>query len=331
MKAKPIYVELSMKTDMTTLWVHTQTPELHRQWDLRFTEITYLPRDEKEVTQRFLYRTRIGFGISIAGTGATKASTVGRKGQRLSALTFGSDEPISLIREGAGYWQYKPRTDGEGVVFITKYDYRTRFGIAGQWVDRWLFRPLFGYATAWSFDMLRLWVEKKIAPEVSLQKAFTHYLSVCVLVLLWLYQGIVPKLLFPNSGELELLRQTGWFTGMEGTVLGIVGVAEIGFAIILCVMHRRKRVFKLQAWALVVLGLAAAAGTPELLQAPFNPLTLSIAMYALGIVAVRTVGDLPDAGRCRRQPDNSRTARKADEGGEEDEVDLRASSGERIP
>ncbi|QJD83403.1 DoxX-like family protein [Cohnella herbarum] len=305
MKAKPIYVEIPMMTDMETLWEHTQKPELHQQWDLRFSEIKYLPRDENEETQKFLYRTRIGFGIDIAGTGVTKASTEGRNGQRTSALAFGSNEPISLIREGAGYWQYKLRTDGAGVVFITKYDYRTRFGLAGKWVDRWLFRPLFGYATAWSFDMLRLWVDKKISPAASLERAFTHYFALLLLVALWLYQGIVPKLMFPNAGEMELLRQTGWFKGMEEIALPVVGIAEIGFAILLCLKHRERWVFKLQAWALLGLGLAAIVGNPDLLQAPFNPLTLSIAMFGMGVLVSRTIRNLPDAGKCRRQPDES--------------------------
>ena len=47
---------------MDDLWRLTQTPELHRRWDLRFTDIEYLPRPDEAEPQRFLYATRIGFG-----------------------------------------------------------------------------------------------------------------------------------------------------------------------------------------------------------------------------------------------------------------------------
>ena len=51
---------------------------------------------------------------------------------------LGSDAPLSIIREGSGYWKYIPTRDG--VRFLTCYDYRTRFGAAGAIFDRVVFR-----------------------------------------------------------------------------------------------------------------------------------------------------------------------------------------------
>ena len=48
----------------------------------------------------------------------------------------------------------------EGVRFITRYDYQTRFGKLGEWFDQLSFRPMMGWATAWSFDRLRISLEK---------------------------------------------------------------------------------------------------------------------------------------------------------------------------
>lgn len=70
-KGKPIYVEIVIKAPMDQLWFHTQTPDLHQRWDLRFSEITYLPRSHDDEPQRFMYKTNIGFGIRIAGEGET--------------------------------------------------------------------------------------------------------------------------------------------------------------------------------------------------------------------------------------------------------------------
>lgn len=300
MKTKPIYVELPIRADMETLWKHTQTPELHREWDLRFSDIDYLPRGDGETLQRFLYRTRIGFGLDISGTGETRAYPADAEGARLSTLRFASEQPISLIRQGGGYWRYKPEADH--IAFITRFDYRTRFGAAGRLIDRLAFRPLFGWATAWSFDALRLWLERGIPPAVTIRHALVHYASVSLLSMLWLYQGLVPKLLFPGTGEAALLARLGWFPGAERGATAILGASEIAFACLLALGHRRRRVFALQGLLLLLLTGAALCVQPGLAASPFGPLPLAFAMSGLGLAAALTVNDLPDAGRCLRRP-----------------------------
>jgi hypothetical protein len=161
--APSIYVEARIRGAMDDLWAKTQEPALHQRWDLRFTSIEYLPRPDPAAPQRFRYTTRIGFGLAITGEGETSATREGPDGRRTSALTFWSDHPLSLIRRGSGYWQYTPTPDG--IRFVTRYDYAVRFGFAGRLLDRLLFRPLIGWATAWSFDRLRLWIERGIPPE----------------------------------------------------------------------------------------------------------------------------------------------------------------------
>src|SRR5947209_2823906 len=64
-----IYVETFIHGSMEELWRRTQTPDLHEQWDLRFSHITYLPRPDLAEPQQFLYETRIGFGLAIRGKG----------------------------------------------------------------------------------------------------------------------------------------------------------------------------------------------------------------------------------------------------------------------
>lgn len=39
MRQKPIYVEIEMTSDLDKLWEYTQNPSLHKEWDLRFTNI----------------------------------------------------------------------------------------------------------------------------------------------------------------------------------------------------------------------------------------------------------------------------------------------------
>ncbi|MDG0875486.1 DoxX-like family protein [Paenibacillus thiaminolyticus] len=298
-RSKPIYVKLDIRTDMDTLWDYTQTPELHEQWDLRFSRITYLPREQEEQPQRFRYQTRIGIGLAVAGTGVMKARRL-EDGGRISTLHFGSDQTISLIREGRGYWKYTPL--GEKLSFETQYDYETRFGHPGRWFDRTVFRPLFGWATAWSFDALRIWVERGIPPAASIGRAAIHYVSVLLLTLLWCWQGLVPKLLYPEGGELALLQPSGLFPGWERPALALLGFAEIGIGLMTAACHRQTWIWRGQAFLVLLLACTALAGSPELIKAPFNPLTLSAAMIGLGGIAAVSNRDLPRASRCARTP-----------------------------
>ena len=110
--------------------------------------------------------------MAISGKGETAGSREGSDNSRTSALKFWSADPRSLIREGSGYWQYVPTPDG--ILFLTEYNYQTRFGLLGSWFDRLVFRPLIGLATAWSFDRLRLWLEKGIDPAVSLERSVQY-------------------------------------------------------------------------------------------------------------------------------------------------------------
>lgn len=159
-----IYVEIVIRGSLDELWHRTQTPDQHQRWDLRFSQITYLPRPDEQHPQHFRYTTRIGFGLEIAGYGETVGSRSTEDGYT-SALKFWSDDPRSLICRGSGYWKYIPTP--EGIRFITWYDYATRFGAPGRRFDQLIFRPLMGWATAWSFDRLRLWIERGIEPELS--------------------------------------------------------------------------------------------------------------------------------------------------------------------
>jgi hypothetical protein len=131
-----IYVEILIRSGIDDLWEKTQDPKLHQRWDLRLSEIDYLPRRPGQA-QKFLYKTRIGGGLRIEGAGESTGERDDTSGQRTSALKFWSDDPKSLIKLGSGYWKYIPGSGG--IRFITWYDYRTRFGIIGQITDRVFF------------------------------------------------------------------------------------------------------------------------------------------------------------------------------------------------
>jgi hypothetical protein len=221
-------------------------------------------------------------------------------GSSTSALKFGSDESLSIITEGGGYWKYIPTE--EGVRFLTWYDYRTRFGAAGAFFDRLIFRPLMGWATAWSFDRLRLWLEQGVTPEQAIRLSVIHTISRIALAAVFSYHGLVPKLLTRNGDEIAMLRDAGFAAGMAGPVVTALGILEMSFALVLLVAwHRRWPLFV--CIGLMILATAAVGmNSPRYFTAAFNPLTLNLAIASLATIDLLVVGSIPSAARCLRRP-----------------------------
>lgn len=305
--AKRIYVEILIRGSLDELWKRTQTPDLHELWDLRFSKIMYLPRISQAELQKFNYMTRIGFGLQICGEGESVGSFESER-QRSSALRFWSDDPKSLIREGSGYWKYiSPDENGTANRFLTLYDYDVRFGWLGRQVDRWIFRPLIGWATAWSFDRLRLWIEDGISPATSARCGVVYLIARLALASGWLYQGVVPKLLLRHPEELAMIRSAGLSQSGTVTACLMIGVVEvvIGLLLVLAWQSRVLLWFTLAAMPLALLSVAIA--TPQVLGAPFNPVTLNLSFFSLALIALLLGPYAPSAGRCLRRPPEGKT------------------------
>jgi hypothetical protein len=142
---------------MERVWQLTQHPAEHARWDVRFSRITPTA-PLAGGGMRFVYERRLP-GFTITGTGTTIGERGRPDGTRTSALRFDADDRLSPLGSGRGYWRY--RSDGDAVVFSTGYDYAPNWGRVLDVVVR----PLIGWATAWSFDRLRIWAETGVPPE----------------------------------------------------------------------------------------------------------------------------------------------------------------------
>ena len=298
-------MESRIDCSLDELWEATQDPRLHRRWDLRFSEITYDPCEPGQ-PQRFSYRTTVAPGVNVTGTGESIGDRDRPDGSRWSGLKFWAADRKSLIESGAGYWRYLPGPHADsrpGLRFLTRFDYRTRWGRTGELLDRVLFRPLFGWATAWSFDRLRLWLEDGIAPERSRNQAIAHAAAVIGVTSVWLYQGAVPKLLRADDDEVRIWRSLGLGNRGARAAVRAAGVAEIGIAALLAAARRSSWPYLATAAAMPVLTVAAAVTDRSLLVRAFNPVSLNMATAALAVVAATTADDLPSGLRpLRRAP-----------------------------
>jgi hypothetical protein len=289
-----IYVEILICAAADEIWRCTQVPDLHERWDLRFSAIDYLPKHSPDESQRFRYSTRIGFGLKIEGEGESTGTSEDTTGVRTSALKFWSSDPKSLIELGSGYWKYIPTAGG--VRFLTWYDYRTRFGAAGRLIDRLIFRPLIGWATAWSFDRLRLWVDHGVPPQLSMRMALIHASARLGIAFTWLWQGLMPKLLFASVDEQAMMAAAG----LPLSLVPAVGALEVLFAALTLGLWRWRPFFLLNIPLMTGALIAVALQSPSYLVAAFNPVTLNAGMVILSIIGYSSAAGLPSASRCLR-------------------------------
>jgi hypothetical protein len=135
--------------------------------------------------------------------------------------------------------------------------------------------------------------------------ALADWFTRATLGAVWVYQGVVPKLLFPDTGELSILQGAGFSAGAAQWVAAGVGVGEILFGLLFFLLpaRRLRPVYWLHLVGLLGLGVGALFSQPAVFVAPFNPLTLNAALMALAAVGLLLPPELlPSAARCLRQP-----------------------------
>lgn len=139
----------------------------------------------------------------------------------------------------------------------------------GALIDRIAFRPILGWATAWSFDRLRRWLENGHDPAVAARQSLIHGVARLTLAFVLAYHGLIPKLLGPHTDELRMLADAGFVE------------AQARFA---------------------TQALGVAVTSPRYLGAAFNPVSLNVAVAALAVITLLVGRDLPTASTCSRRP-----------------------------
>ncbi|WP_099157830.1 DoxX-like family protein [Virgibacillus ndiopensis] len=299
MKSKPIYVEIPINAEMEKLWNATQQPDQHEQWDLRFSSITYLPKEENK-PQEFTYKTKVGFGIAIEGWGRSVGSHHAEDGSKTSSLHFGTDQAISIIREGRGYWKYISNGDSS-IKFLTQYDYKTSFGRVGKWFDQILFRPLIGWGTALSFDVLKRWLEKGETPSSQYIRFFSNWLITFFFFFIWTYHGLVPKIINMHPEEIAMLDVFSITSIQAYWLVMIMGIVEGLFGLVWLLYSNKRRLYGIQIVLFPILMLGAIIAQPSYLIRPFNPLTFNLALFVLSIAGFMISKDIPTAKSCKRK------------------------------
>lgn len=103
--------------------------------------------------------------------------------------------------------------------------------------------------------------------------------------LLWIYQGVFPKLLFISQDEIAMWQFTGMSIEMARLCGQISGVIEIFFGF-LFLFYSHKYLHYLNILGMIGLLIGVVIIMPYTLIAAFNPVVMNLAMASLSIVAL---------------------------------------------
>ena len=102
---------------------------------------------------------------------------------------------------------------------------------------------------------------------------------------IWIYQGLVPKLLLHAPDELAMNIAAGFSEAGARTFSNIAGIAEITLGL-LVLLSGARWTLQLTIALMIALTAVVAAAKPVYLVGAFNALTLNLAVAALAWVAL---------------------------------------------
>lgn len=118
----------------------------------------------------------------------------------------------------------------------------------------------------------------------------------CALAAVWLYEGLVPKLLFIRADQLDLVQRSRLFFGTPATFLHWLGIAQVAFALWLFSGYRERLAVLLGTAGMVILIVLVGRANPGMFTDPYGAFAKDLCLAACAF-AVWSLCPAP-----RRQP-----------------------------
>jgi uncharacterized membrane protein YphA (DoxX/SURF4 family) len=108
-------------------------------------------------------------------------------------------------------------------------------------------------------------------------------ISRLALGLVWVYEGLVPKIFFLRADELELVQKSGLVWRSPALTLLVLGVAQIAVGLWLIIgCAERLAVFVATVWMLLLIILVTGAN-PGMLTDPYGAIVKDLCLVACAI------------------------------------------------
>ncbi|MBL9116790.1 MAG: DoxX-like family protein [Verrucomicrobiaceae bacterium] len=96
----------------------------------------------------------------------------------------------------------------------------------------------------------------------------------------WLYEGLVPKILFPSQLQIDMVQRSGWWWGSPELTLQWLGVGMIAASIVLFIGWMERLAQLAATIAVLVLMVLVASTHPAAMYDPFGGLAKDACLFA---------------------------------------------------
>ncbi|MEO0563973.1 MAG: DoxX-like family protein [Chloroflexota bacterium] len=104
------------------------------------------------------------------------------------------------------------------------------------------------------------------------------------LAAIWFYLAIVPKFIFPENVEMDIMRASGMFPGLEREMFLVLGAVEFTLGCLMLFAWNRRFPWLLNVLFLLFITAVSVYSLPSVFTEPFNPMTLGVPMIALSAI-----------------------------------------------
>lgn len=98
--------------------------------------------------------------------------------------------------------------------------------------------------------------------------------------LVWLYEGLVPKVLFVRPDQIELVERSGLYFGKPETFLQLLGIAQAAFALWLLAGYAERVAVAIATLGMAILIVLVARNNPGMLTDPYGALVKDLCLIA---------------------------------------------------
>ena len=98
--------------------------------------------------------------------------------------------------------------------------------------------------------------------------------------LVWIYEGLIPKLLFVRPDQIDLVARSGLYFGTPDFFLQLLGAAQVACGLWLLVGFAERLAVFIATTGMVILIVLVARANPAMLTDPYGALIKDLCLIA---------------------------------------------------
>jgi uncharacterized membrane protein YphA (DoxX/SURF4 family) len=101
--------------------------------------------------------------------------------------------------------------------------------------------------------------------------------------LVWIYEGLVPKILFLRADEIDLVKNSGLMWRTPEFTLLVMGIAQMAVGLWLVIGWAERLAVAVATFWMFILILLVAGGNPAMLTDPYGALIKDVCLIACAV------------------------------------------------